>query len=104
MSRRLAWLALVLTFLLATSPEAFADAGGTLSGDGVDVRVAQIDRIRKGLDPMSGKMTTESYEYRTEVACSKQGNDANGDLLLCANVAGQCDPSDPNIGPGPLTR
>ena len=38
------------------------------------------------------------------MACSKQGKDANGDPLLCGNVAAQCDPTNPDIGPGPLTR
>jgi hypothetical protein len=95
---------LLMSALIAPPLAAFADAGGTLAGDGVDMRASQVERLRRGLDPFSGALTTESYEYRTEVACSKQGKDANGDPLLCGNVAAQCDPADPNVGPGPLTR
>ena len=35
------------------------------------------------------------------VRCKAQTQD---DDLLCGNVSAQCDPTNPNIGPGPLTR
>ena len=60
--------------------------------------------MRDGRDPSTGALLNASFEYRTEVACSKQGTDVNGDPLLCRNVAAKCDPTDPNVGPGPLTR
>src|SRR6478672_8836150 len=92
-----------LLWLLA-APNASASVGGAYGTDGVDIGADEVKNIRDGRDPATGALLNDSYEYRTEVACSKQGKDANGDPLLCGNVAAQCDPTNPDIGPGPLTR
>jgi hypothetical protein len=102
--RRAATILLLLFATLSFCPTAVADIGGAYGTDGIDIGADAVANIQSGLDPRTGARTTQSYEYRTEVACSRQGKDANGDPLLCGNVAAQCDPTDPNVGPGPLTR
>src|SRR3954453_1738691 len=104
MRRAVAVAIFVTLSTLVPPPVACADIDGDTVNDGISIRAKQITNLREGRDLVTGVRLTQSYEYRTEVACSRQGNDPNGDPLLCGNVAGQCDPANPNLGPGPLTR
>ena len=83
---------------------ASADSFGGLSGDGIGIRSEEVNRIKDGLDPRTGARTTQSYEYKTELACPIQEQTQDGDFLGCGNLNAQCDPTNPDIGPGPLTR
>src|SRR4051794_15809034 len=93
----------VLT-MLAFSSSAIADLGGAYGEDGIDIGADAVRNIQSGLDPRTGARPSQSYEYRTEVACSRQGQDDPGAPFLCRNATAQCDPANPDIGPGPLTR
>src|SRR4051812_14886241 len=100
--RSFATLLLALLTMMASTSSALADLGGAYTEDGIDIGADAVRNIQSGLDPRTGIRPSKSYEYRTEVACSKQGQDPNGDPLLWGNVAGQCDPANPDVGPGPL--
>ena len=78
----------------------------TSRSDGISHRASEeVNRINGGLDPETGAGPAQSYEYRTEVACPKQEQDAERRLLCCAATSTlSATPPIPDIGPGPLTR
>jgi hypothetical protein len=102
--RSFAALLLALLTMMAFTSSAFADLGGAYTEDGIDIGADAVRNIQSGLDPRTGTRSSQSYEYRTEVACSRQAQDDPGAPFLCRNTNAQCDPANPDIGPGPLTR
>src|SRR6478609_5120843 len=93
-----------LALLCGVAPTAFAGWNDEYSSDGISIGKDEVNRIKGGLDPRTGARTTQSYEYKTELACPIQEQTQDGDFLGCGNLNAQCDPTSPDIGPGPLTR
>ena len=80
-------------------------AGGTIGlADGVAIRADQVRRFVTGEPcPPGAPQRVVRVPHGSGLLQARQGRQT-GTPLLCGNVAAQCDPTNPDIGPGPLTR